>query len=146
MYVQKSFSLKPAEADRKWHLIDGTDKIVGRLATEIANLLRGKKNPKYTANTDSGDFVILLNAEKIKFTGSKWDNKNYYRHSRFIGGLSKRTAKEQLEKHPELIMHNAVKGMLPKTSLGRLQLKKFKVVIGAEHTYQAQKPETYEIK
>ena len=119
MYTQKSFVLKPAEADKKWHLIDGTDKVVGRLATEIADLLRGKRNPQYTPNTDSGDFVVLVNADKVKFSGKKWEDKNYYRHSRFIGGLSKRTAKEQLEKHPELIMYNAVKGMLPKTSLGR---------------------------
>ncbi len=146
MYVQKTFSLKPADADKKWHLIDGADKIVGRLATEIAGLLRGKKNPKFTPNTDSGDFVVLVNAEKIKFTGKKWSDKIYYRHSRHIGGLSKRTAKEQLTKHPELIMFNAVKGMLPKTSVGRQQLTKFKVVIGSEHNYQAQKPKAYEIK
>ena len=145
MYTQKSFVLKPAETNKKWYLIDATDKVVGRLATEIAEILRGKKNPQFTPNTDSGDFVVVVNAEKVKFTGRKWDNKNYYWHSNHIGGLKKRTAREQLEKRPDLIITNAVKGMLPKTSLGRKQLTKLKVFAGESHNLEAQKPEAYKL-
>ena len=96
MYTQKSFVLKPADADKKWYLIDANDKVVGRLATEIANILRGKSNPKYTPHTDSGDFVVVINAEKVKFTGAKWTDKVYRWHTNHIGGLKSRTAKEQL--------------------------------------------------
>ncbi|EQC52191.1 50S ribosomal protein L13 [Bacteriovorax sp. DB6_IX] len=143
MYTEKSFVLKPADADKKWYLIDATDKVVGRLATEIANVLRGKSNPKYTPHTDSGDFVVVVNAEKVKFTGNKWDQKVYYKHSGYVGGLKERTAKEQLEKRPDLIIMNAVKGMLPKNSLGRKQLTKLKVFAGAEHAHEAQQPVEY---
>ncbi len=141
MYVQKSYVLKPEEAEKKWYLIDAENMVVGRLATKIADILRGKNSPKFTPNTDSGDFVVVINAEKVKFTGAKWTDKKYYWHSNHIGGLKSRTAKEQLEKHPELIIMNAVKGMLPKTSLGRKQLTKLKVFVGPEHTHEAQKPE-----
>jgi len=143
MYTEKSFVLKPADAEKNWHLVDATDKVVGRLATEIANVLRGKNNPKYTPHTDSGDFVVVVNAEKVKFTGRKWDQKIYYRHTGFSGGLRQRTAKEQLERKPEAILMNAVKGMLPKNSLGRQQLTKLKVFAGAEHSHDAQKPVEY---
>lgn len=143
MYVQKSYVLKPADANRKWHLIDATDKVVGRLATEVARLLRGKDNPQFTPNTDSGDYVVVVNAKKVKFTGNKWSDKIYYRHSGHIGKLKSRTAKEQLERHPEKILMDAVHGMLPKTSLGRKQLTKLKVFAGSEHTHEAQKPEVY---
>jgi large subunit ribosomal protein L13 len=146
MYTQKTFSLKKEEADKKWFVVDATDKVVGRLASEIAKILRGKNKPTFTPNQDAGDFVVLINAEKVKFTGKKWDDKIYYRHTNHIGGLRKRTAKEQLSRRPDLIMTSAVQGMLPKTSLGRKQLTKFKVVIGAEHGYEAQKPETLELK
>lgn len=142
MYTQKTFSLKSADADKKWYVVDATDKIVGRLATEIANVLRGKNKPTYTPNTDAGDFVIVTNAEKVRFTGNKWADKKYYWHTNHIGGLKQRTAQEQLDRHPELIITNAVKGMLPKTSLGRKQLTKLKVVVGSEHKFEAQKPET----
>lgn len=145
MYTQKSFVLKPADADKKWYLVDATDKVVGRLATEIADVLRGKRNPKYTPNTDSGDFVVVINADKVKFTGAKWDNKVYYRHSNYMGGLKERTAKEQLERKPEAIIMSAVKGMLPSTSLGRKQLTKLKVFAGAEHEHDAQKPVALEL-
>ncbi|MBK23709.1 MAG: 50S ribosomal protein L13 [Halobacteriovorax sp.] len=145
MYTQKSFVLKPADADKKWYLVDATDKVVGRLATEIADVLRGKRSPKYTPNTDSGDFVVVINADKVKFTGNKWNDKVYYRHSNYMGGLKERTAKEQLERKPEAILMGAVKGMLPHTSLGRKQLTKLRVFAGAEHSHEAQKPVALEL-
>ncbi|TNF29578.1 MAG: 50S ribosomal protein L13 [Deltaproteobacteria bacterium] len=143
MYTQKSFVLKPADAEKKWWLIDAQDKVVGRLATEIADILRGKRNPKYTPHTDSGDFVVVINADKVQFTGAKWDDKKYYWHTGHIGGIKQRTAKEQLEKRPDLILMNAVKGMLPKNTLGRQQLTKLKVFAGESHNHEAQKPEVY---
>ncbi len=143
MYTQKSFVLKPADAEKKWWLIDAQDKVVGRLATEIADILRGKRNPKYTPHTDSGDFVVVINADKVQFTGAKWDDKKYYWHTGHIGGIKQRTAKEQLEKRPDLIIMNAVKGMLPKNTLGRQQLTKLKVFAGETHNHEAQKPEVY---
>ncbi|OFZ27128.1 MAG: 50S ribosomal protein L13 [Bdellovibrionales bacterium RIFOXYB1_FULL_37_110] len=146
MFTQKSFVLKPADANKKWFLVDGENQIVGRLATEVADLLRGKNNPCYTPNVDSGDYVVIVNAEKIKLTGNKIDKKLYYWHSNFIGGLKQRTAKEQLVKNPQKVIMEAVKGMLPKNALGKKQLKKLKLVVGSEHTYQAQKPEVYKIK
>ncbi len=146
MYKQKSFVLKPAEADKKWYLIDAQDLVVGRLATEIADILRGKRNPKYTPHTDSGDFVVVVNAEKVRFTGNKLDAKKYYRHSNHIGGIKERTAKELFEKKPEDVLMNAVKGMLPKTSLGRKQLTKLKVYAGQAHDHEAQKPVEYKLK
>ncbi len=145
MYTQKTFVLKPADADKKWYLVDATDKVVGRLATEIADVLRGKKNPQYTPNTDSGDFIVVVNADKVKFTGAKWDDKIYYSHSGYMGGMRQRTAKEQLQRHPELILMNAVKGMLPKTSLGRKQLTKLRVFTGSNHEHEAQKPVALEL-
>ena len=143
MFTEKSFVLKPTDADKKWHLIDATDKVVGRLATEIANVLRGKNNPKYTPHTDSGDFVVVINAEKVRFTGRKLDQKIYYKHTGYVGGLKERTAREQLEKRPELVIMNAVKGMLPKNSLGRKQLTKLKVFAGEAHAHEAQNPVEY---
>lgn len=145
MYTQKTFSLKKEDADKKWYVVDATDKVVGRLASEIAMILRGKNKPTFTPNQDAGDFVIVTNSEKVKFTGKKWDDKNYFWHSNKIGGIKQRTAKEQLAKHPELIITEAVKGMLPKTSLGRRQLTKLKVVVGNEHKFEAQKPETIQL-
>ena len=141
MYTQKSFTLKPTEVDKKWFLVDATDMTVGRLATELANILRGKNNPMYTPHTDSGDFVVVVNAEKVKFTGKKLDDKVYYRHSGYVGGLKMRTAKEQLDRQPTKVLMSAVKGMLPKNSLGRKQLTKLKVFAGTEHAHAAQNPE-----
>ncbi|MEE3079777.1 MAG: 50S ribosomal protein L13 [Bdellovibrionota bacterium] len=143
MFTEKSFVLKPTDADKKWHLIDATDKVVGRLATEIANVLSGKNNPKYTPHTDSGDFVVVINAEKVRFTGRKLDQKIYYKHTGYVGGLKERTAREQLERRPELVIMNAVKGMLPKNSLGRKQLTKLKVFAGEAHAHEAQNPVEY---
>lgn len=146
MYTQRSFVLKPAEAKKTWHLIDAKDQVVGRLATQIADLLRGKLNPKFTYNTDSGDYVVVINADKVKFTGSKWDQKDYFWHTNFTGGIKSRTAREQLEKHPELIVLEAVKGMLPKNTLGRKQLTKLKVFAGENHEHAAQNPVQFKLK
>jgi large subunit ribosomal protein L13 len=145
MYVDKSYVLKPADANKKWFLVDATDKVVGRLATEIANVLRGKNNPKYTPHTDSGDYVVVVNAEKVVFKGKKLENKKYYSHSNHVGGLTVRTAKEVLERTPERILMSAVKGMLPKNTLGRQQLKKLKVYAGEVHEHEAQNPTKIEL-
>lgn len=146
MYTQKSFVLKPAEADKKWFVINAEGQIVGRLATQIADLLRGKGNPKFTYNTDSGDYVVVINADKVKFTGKKWTDKDYFWHTNFTGGIKKRTAAEQLEKHPELIIYEAVKGMLPKNTLGRKQLTKLRVFAGENHDHAAQNPVEFKLK
>ncbi len=145
MYTQRSFTLKPAEADKKWHLIDAKDMVVGRLATEIANLLRGKKKPCFTPNADSGDYVVVINCEQVKFTGNKWDKKKYNWHTNHIGGIKERTAKEQLNLHPELIIQEAVKGMLPKNTLGRKQLTKLKIFVGSSHSHEGQNPQAYQL-
>jgi large subunit ribosomal protein L13 len=146
MYTQKSFSVKKEEIDKKWWIIDATDLVVGKVAVEAVNLLRGKGKPTFTPNQECGDYVVITNCEKVQFTGNKWADKKYFWHTNHIGGLKHRTAKEQLERHPELIIMNAVKGMLPKTSLGRKQLTKLKVVVGSEHSHEAQKPEVKTIK
>jgi large subunit ribosomal protein L13 len=146
MYKQKSFVLKPSDAVKKWYIVDAENKTVGRLATQIADVLRGKLNPQYTPHTDSGDFVVVVNAEKVKFTGNKLDDKIYYRHTGFSGGLRKRTVREQLERRPTEILMSAVKGMLPKNTLGRKQLTKLKVFAGTEHAHTAQNPEQLNLK
>ena len=145
MYVNKYFVLKPAEAEKKWFLVDASNKVVGRLATEIATVLRGKNNPKYTPHTDSGDYVVVVNADKVVFKGNKLDQKKYYSHSEYVGGMKVTTAKEMLNKHPERVIFNAVKGMLPKNSLGRQQLKKLRVFAGEAHTHEAQNPQNLEL-
>ena len=141
MYTQKSFVLKPADAEKKWYLVDASGQTVGRLATKIADVLRGKNSPQYTPHTDSGDFVVVVNAEKVVFTGDKLDSKVYYRHSGYVGGLKERTAREQLDRQPTKVLMSAVKGMLPKNSLGRKQLTKLKVFAGTEHDHEAQQPQ-----
>ena len=141
----KTYMAKKGEVERKWYVIDASDKIVGRLATKIATILRGKHKPVYTPHVDTGDFVIVVNAEKIKFTGTKLEKKIYYKHTGYIGGLKETTAKKMLEKKPEEIIRLAVKGMLPKGRLGRKLLKKLKVYRGSEHPHQAQQPEKLEI-
>lgn len=146
MYKQRSYVLKPAEADKKWFVVDATDQVVGRLATRIADVLRGKTKPQYTPHTDSGDFVVVVNADKVRFTGNKMEEKKYYRHSGYVGNLKVRTAKEQMERKPEAILMNAVQGMLPKNSLGRKQLTKLKVYAGEAHPHDAQNPETLTVK
>lgn len=141
----KTFVAKEHEIEKNWHLIDASDKVLGRLATEIATILRGKKKPIFTPHMDAGDYVVVVNAERVVLTGNKLEKKKYYRHSGYVGGLKETTAKEMLEKKPENLIKLAVKGMLPKTSLGRRQLTKLKVYTGPDHPHQAQKPVKLEI-
>lgn len=141
----KTFSAKEKDVVRQWHVIDLEGKTVGRAATEIANLLRGKNKPIYTPHVDCGDFVVCINAEKINFTGNKLDDKMYRRHSNYPGGLKEITAGSLLEKAPEQIIRFAVQGMIPKNSLGRQILKKLKVYAGPNHPHEAQQPQNYPI-
>lgn len=136
----KTYSAKKDEVPREWVLIDARDQVVGRLASNIASILRGKTKPFYTPHIDVGDFVVVINADKVQFTGNKWDNKIYYRHSGYPGGIKATSAKDLLKKRPEQILKNAVKGMLPKGSLGNAMLKKLKVYTGENHPHIAQQP------
>lgn len=133
---------KKNEVQRKWYVFDAEDRVLGRLATRIATYLRGKNKPVFTPNVDTGDFVVVVNAGKIKLTGKKLDDKVYYHHSGYIGGIKAATAKERMDSDPEGIITDAVWGMLPKNRLGRAMLKKLKVYRGSEHPHSAQKPET----
>lgn len=139
----KSYMAKPNEVERKWYILDATDKPLGRLATEAATLLRGKHKPTYTPNVDTGDHVIVLNAEKVILTGNKLDQKEYITHSRFPGGLKRTPYRELLDKKPELAIEVAIKGMLPHNRLGRQMFTKLKVYKGSEHPHQAQQPEVW---
>jgi large subunit ribosomal protein L13 len=141
----KTFVAKEHEVEKAWHLVDAEDKILGRLATQIAVRLRGKHKPIFTPHADTGDFVVVVNAEKIALTGNKWDKKIYYHHTGYTGGLKQINAKKLLEKKPEELIRLAVKRMLPKNSLGRRQLKKLKIYAGAEHPHEAQNPQVMEI-
>ena len=141
----KSFQAKPGEVAPKWWLVDAEDKIVGRLASELAMILMGKHRPTYTAHVDTGDFVVVINAEKVKFSGNKWQQKTYTWYTGYTG-LRKQTAADRLQKQPELILREAVRRMLPKSKLGRKMLSKLKIFIGPEHTHQAQQPELKETK
>ena len=139
--MKTSFLTKEsALAERKWVAVDATDKVVGRLATEIAGILRGKNKPSFSPHSDLGDFVVVINAEKVKFTGKKESDKTYYRHTGYVGGIKVETAAELRSKKPEEIIKRAVKGMLPRNDLGRNQLKKLKVYVGTEHPHNAQQP------
>ncbi len=140
----KTYSAKPHEIVRHWYLIDAEAKTLGRLATQIADLLRGKGKPEYTAHIDTGDFVVVVNAEKVHVTGKKLEQKIYYRHSGYPGGLRQRTLAEQLERRPEEVLRKAVKGMLPKNRLAAAQLNKLKIYAGPEHPHSAQNPVTIE--
>ena len=144
-FVMKTFVAKEREIIKKWFLVDAENRVLGRLATQIAIHLRGKHKPVFTPHADTGDFIVVINAEKVTLTGAKWDKKFYYRHSGYVGGLKKISAKKLLEKKPEDILRLAVKRMLPKNSLGRRQLKKLKIFAGPDHSHQAQKPENLEI-
>ena len=137
----KTFMASPATVDRKWYVVDATDKTLGRMAAEIAKVLRGKNKPIFTPHMDTGDYVIVVNAEKIKVTGKKMDQKIYYHHSDYVGGMKEATLKEKLAKKPEEVIELAVKGMLPKGPLGRQMYKKLFVYAGPEHKHAAQKPE-----
>jgi large subunit ribosomal protein L13 len=142
----KTFVATPANRERNWLVVDASGKTLGRLATQIADTLRGKRKPEYTPHCDVGDFVIVVNAEKISVTGDKLANKRYYRHSGYPGGVRSRTLGEMLERRPEEVIRSAVKGMLPRTRLGRAQLRKLKVYAGPDHPHAAQKPETLEVE
>lgn len=142
----KTYMAKPVEVEKKWHLVDATDQTLGRLSTKVASILRGKHKPTYTPHIDTGDFVIVVNADKIKLTGNKEDQKLYRRHTGYVGNLKTITYKEMMEKHPERIIEIAVKGMLPHNKLGRKQVSKLYVYAGSEHPHQAQQPEVLEIK
>ncbi len=140
--LQKTYSLKASEISRQWFHADANDKVLGRLATRIAHVLRGKHKPSYTPHMDNGDFVVVTNAEKIRFTGDKLNQKKYFNYSGYRGGLKERTAKQMVEEKPEEVIKLAVKGMLPKGPLGRQMLSKLKVYAGQEHPHEAQQPET----
>ena len=142
----KSYMASPATIERKWYVVDAADHTLGRLSSEIASILRGKNKPTYTPSMDTGDYVIVINAEKIKVTGKKLEQKIYYRHSDYVGGMKETTLKELLAKKPEDVIKFAVKGMLPKGPLGRQMLTKLPVYAGPEHDNAAQKPEVLEIK
>ena len=141
----KTYLAPVNEIEKKWYVVDAKDKILGRLATEIAFRLRGKHKPTFSPFIDNGDFIIVTNADKIQLTGKKWDDKKYYRHTGYMGGIKETTARELLEKHPTDLVTKAVKGMLPKNKIGRAQLKKLKVYAGADHPHKAQQPEALEI-
>jgi large subunit ribosomal protein L13 len=142
----KTVSAKKEEVQHEWYLVDATDKILGRLATQIANVLRGKNKPIFTPHVDTGDFIIVTNAEKVKLTGKKLENKRYYRHSGYPGGFRVRTAQEVLKKKPEDLIMLAVKGMLRKNRLGSKLLTKLKVYAGKAHPHEAQQPKALELK
>jgi large subunit ribosomal protein L13 len=141
----KTISAKAEDVQRAWYVVDLEGRTVGRVATRIATVLRGKHKAIYTPHVDTGDFVIAINAGKVTFTGKKLQNKKYYRHSGYPGGLSEITAEKQLEKHPERVIEAAVKGMLPKGPLGRRMMKKFKIYAGPDHPHVAQQPRDLEV-
>ena len=138
----KTFMASPATIDRKWYVVDATDMTLGRLASEVAKVLRGKNKAIFTPHIDTGDYVIVINAEKVKVTGKKLDQKVYYRHSEYVGGMKETTLRELMAKKPERAVELAVKGMLPKGPLGRTMYTKLHVYAGPEHDHAAQKPET----
>ena len=139
----KTKSANKETADVKWYILDAEGEIVGRLATRIASVLRGKHKPNFTPHADMGDYVVVINADKVRFTGNKIDDKEYQRFTGYPGGLKRRTAREMLDKRPNQVLELAVKGMLPKTKLGRAQIKKLFLYEGAAHPHQAQKPEPF---
>jgi large subunit ribosomal protein L13 len=141
--MMKTYSAKSGEITREWYLVDAEGKTLGRLATQIADRLRGKGKPQFTPHIDTGDFVVVVNAEKVAVTGNKLDDKLYYRHSGYPGGLRVRTLREQLERRPNEVLRKAVWGMLPHTKLGRRQITKLKIYSGPEHPHEAQEPKPF---
>ena len=137
----KTFTLTPKDIDRQWFVVDAADQVLGRFASQIANRLRGKYKPEYSPHMDNGDFIVVINCEKIRVTGKKLEEKKYYRHSGWVGSLKTTTLADMLATHPERVITLAVRGMLPKNRLGRHMLKKLKVCVGPEHPYKAQKPQ-----
>ncbi|QOR66802.1 50S ribosomal protein L13 [Cytobacillus suaedae] len=144
--MRTTFMANANNIERKWYVVDAEGQTLGRLASEVATILRGKNKPTYTPNVDTGDNVIIINAEKINLTGKKLTDKIYYRHSQFPGGLKSRTALEMRTNYPEKMLELAIKGMLPKNSLGRQMFKKLHVYAGNEHPHQAQQPEVYQLR
>ncbi|MCL2679991.1 MAG: 50S ribosomal protein L13 [Coriobacteriia bacterium] len=142
----KTYYAKPGEVQREWLLVDATDMVLGRLSTRVAEILKGKTKPQYTPHVDTGDFVVVINADKIRLTGNKAAQKSYFSHSGYPGGLKEVSFERMMEKHPERVIEKAVKGMLPKNSLGRAQGKKLKVYAGPEHPHQAQNPRKIELE
>jgi large subunit ribosomal protein L13 len=142
----KTYVATPDSRERNWLVVDASGKTLGRLATQIADILRGKRKPEYTPHVDVGDFVIVVNAERVSVSGNKLHEKRYYRHSGYPGGLRSRTLEEMLARRPEEVIRLAVKGMLPRTRLGRAQLRKLKIYAGPEHPHAAQKPEPLEVE
>ncbi|WP_137937999.1 50S ribosomal protein L13 [Chitinivorax sp. B] len=141
----KTFSAKPHEVKRDWFVVDATDKVLGRLAAEIARRLRGKHKAEYTPHVDTGDYIVVVNVEKLRVTGAKFEDKKYYRHSGYPGGIYERTFRQMQEQFPERTLEKAVKGMLPKGPLGYAMLKKLKVYAGTEHPHSAQQPKVLDI-
>jgi large subunit ribosomal protein L13 len=141
----KTYTAKPGHVQREWFVVDAAGKTLGRMASQIAKRLRGKHKPIYTPHMDTGDFIVVVNAEKVRLTGQKWDQKTYYRHSGWVGGLKSITAKELREKAPDRLIRFAVRGMLPKNPLGRQQLKKLKVYQGPDHPHAAQAPKLLDL-
>jgi large subunit ribosomal protein L13 len=144
--MTKTYVATPETRNREWVIVDADGQTLGRLSTLIADTLRGKNKPEYTPHIDTGDFVVVINAEKIKVTGNKLTEKVYYRHTGYPGGLRSRTLEEQLERRPEEVIRSAVKGMIPRTKLGRAQLRKLKVYAGTEHPHKAQNPRVLELQ
>ena len=142
----KSYMARPLEVERKWHLIDAEGKTLGRLASEISRILRGKHRPQYTPHVDVGDFVVVVNAEKVVLTGKKAEQKVYRRHTGYPGGLKETSYEVMTERKPTVILRKVVYGMMPKTRLGRQQLRKLKIYAGPEHPHAAQNPQTYEVR
>lgn len=136
----KTYVPKESEIERNWYIVDAEDAVLGRLATEVASILRGKHKPQFTPHLDAGDYVIVVNAEKVRVTGAKENQKMYYRHSRYPGGLRSMTFNQMIEKHPERVIEAAVRGMLPKNALGRRMLRKLRVFTGPDHPHAAQQP------
>jgi large subunit ribosomal protein L13 len=143
--MNRTYSAKEQEIEKKWFVVDAEDQVLGRLASEVARRLRGKHKPVFTPHADTGDFVIVINAEKIRLTGDKLDSKMYYRYSGYLGGMKEISARKQLAKKPEELIKHAVRGMLPKNSLGKRQGKKLKVYAGPDHPHEAQQPEPLEV-
>jgi large subunit ribosomal protein L13 len=141
----KTVSTRPQDVDHAWYVVDAENKTLGRLATEIASRLRGKHKPEYTPHVDTGDFIVVVNADKVRVTGNKFSDKTYYRHSGYPGGIKSMSFKDMQDRHPERIIEIAVKGMLPKNPLGRAMFKKLKVYAGAEHPHTAQQPQPLEL-
>ena len=144
--MSKSYMANAQTIERKWFVVDATDLVLGRVSTEVASLLKGKHKPTYTPHVDCGDYVIIVNAEKVALTGNKLDDKLYYRHSGYPGGLKSRTAKRMLELQPQKVLEKSIRGMLPKNRLGEDMYRKLYVYVGSEHPHQAQKPEVYVVK